>query len=312
MPLTKFQAEVARLLAGNRTPESHLAGGAALHIEPAAFRFSNDLDYFQDSEALAVSKAREDLAALQQHGYFVNVRLVTGTFTRAVVSRGGDSTKVEWCHESNYRFFPAVPDKRVGWRLHPVDLAINKVSALAGRQAPRDFLDVIFINRGYLSLGAMVWASSERFPGMMPPFLLEQLARQTAVYGPETTAEIQVALDGMKFNAGSRPSLPALRMEWIGAVDAARKLIGWLPESTAGSLFLDKKTGRIVTPRDERHLATLKTLQPRAGGVLPAVGESQLLAADPVARKAFRANYNLEGAAPTKRATGNRNKGEQK
>jgi len=36
MPLTPFQAGIAGILARNRTPESHLAGGGALHIHPAA------------------------------------------------------------------------------------------------------------------------------------------------------------------------------------------------------------------------------------------------------------------------------------
>src|SRR5438128_1735542 len=33
MPLTPYQAGIARLLSGNRTPDSYLAGGAALNIE---------------------------------------------------------------------------------------------------------------------------------------------------------------------------------------------------------------------------------------------------------------------------------------
>jgi hypothetical protein len=44
VPLTPYQSEVARLLAAQRTPDSYLAGGAALHIEPNSLRFSNDLD----------------------------------------------------------------------------------------------------------------------------------------------------------------------------------------------------------------------------------------------------------------------------
>ena len=49
MPLTPFQAEVVRLLAPHRSPGSFLAGGAAIHLARNSPRFSNDLDYFQDS-----------------------------------------------------------------------------------------------------------------------------------------------------------------------------------------------------------------------------------------------------------------------
>jgi hypothetical protein len=299
MPLTPFQAGIAAILAGNRTPESHLAGGGALHIHPTAPRLFNGLDRFQDSDYLAAAKAKEDVAALRRHGYSVDIRISAAPFIRVVVSKGKDSTKVEWCYESNFRFFPAIKDKRVGYRLHPIDLAINKVNAVANRQAPRDYFDVILINRHYLSLGAMVWAASARFPGMPPHFLLEQLSRQTAVYSPEAAAEIQTAINALKFNiqtpTQTPTDLPALRKEWFEAMTEARGLIDWLPESTVGCLFIDSKTGRIVTPRDKKHLASLKTLQPHAGGVLPAIGESPLLSADTAAKHAFEADYSLEG-----------------
>jgi len=45
MPLTDVQAKLAKLLSENRSNESHLAGGAALHIAPNSIKFSKDLDY---------------------------------------------------------------------------------------------------------------------------------------------------------------------------------------------------------------------------------------------------------------------------
>jgi hypothetical protein len=45
VPLTDFQAGLARLLSENRTFDSYLAGGAAILIEPNTNRFSRDLDY---------------------------------------------------------------------------------------------------------------------------------------------------------------------------------------------------------------------------------------------------------------------------
>lgn len=50
MPLTPFQGRILSLLATNRSEDSYLAGGAALHITPRSKRYSNDLDYFHDSE----------------------------------------------------------------------------------------------------------------------------------------------------------------------------------------------------------------------------------------------------------------------
>lgn len=64
VPLTPYQAAIARLLSSNRTPDSYLAGGAALNIEPNSKRFSNDLDYFQDSEERVASAYAEDRSTL--------------------------------------------------------------------------------------------------------------------------------------------------------------------------------------------------------------------------------------------------------
>jgi hypothetical protein len=40
-----------------------------------------------------------------------------------------------------------------GFQLHPIDLAINKLLALAGRNEPRDFLDIMEVHRQVLALG---------------------------------------------------------------------------------------------------------------------------------------------------------------
>jgi len=38
---------------------------------------------------------------------------------------------------------PPIEVEAVGFVLHPVDLAINKVLALAGRDEPRDMIDIL-------------------------------------------------------------------------------------------------------------------------------------------------------------------------
>ena len=77
-----FQAEVALLLSRNRTPDNYLASGAALHIEPNSKRFSNDLDYFQDSVARVATAFDEDRAILASAGCAVDVSLERPGFVR--------------------------------------------------------------------------------------------------------------------------------------------------------------------------------------------------------------------------------------
>jgi len=56
--------------------------------------------------------------------------------------------------------------------LHPVDLAINKVLALAGRDEPRDFVDILFVHARVLPLGAICWAAVGKDSGFTPLSLL--------------------------------------------------------------------------------------------------------------------------------------------
>ena len=55
MPLTESQARIGRLLAGNRSEDSYLAGAAAIMTAPNTLRFSHDLDYFHDTTARMAS-----------------------------------------------------------------------------------------------------------------------------------------------------------------------------------------------------------------------------------------------------------------
>jgi hypothetical protein len=64
-----------------------------------------------------------------------------------VVRLAEDATRVDWAHVSAWRFMPLVRDELGGLLLHPVDLAVNKVLALAGRDEPRDFVDMRFVHR---------------------------------------------------------------------------------------------------------------------------------------------------------------------
>lgn len=95
MPLTDYQANLARLLSGNRSFDSYLAGGAAILIEPNTTRFSRDLDYFHDSEARVAEAFAADRDLLTRDGYAVDVDLIQPGYVRAVVRRGSEATKVE-------------------------------------------------------------------------------------------------------------------------------------------------------------------------------------------------------------------------
>ena len=179
MPLTDYQRELlAELAASPAADERYLAGGAALHLLPNSLRISEDLDFFHDSVAGVASAFEDDRERLNAAGYQVSVGFNIPGFIRAVVSRDEEATRVDWAHDSAWRFMPLVRDPLGGLLLHPVDLAVNKVLALAGRDEARDFVDTLFVHQRVLSLAGLCWAAVGKDPGFTPLSLLELLKRR--------------------------------------------------------------------------------------------------------------------------------------
>lgn len=261
MPLTEYQSEVARLLSANRSFDSYLAGGAAIHIEPNTIRFSRDLDYFHDSEERVASAFAEDRKVLEAAGHHLSIDLTHPGYIRAVVERDGEATKVEWSRDSDFRFLPTLRDERVGYILHPIDLAVNKVLALAGRDEPRDLLDTLFVHQTVLGLGLLCWAACGKDPGFTPLSLLELLQRRGRVR-PEDLARLDLA----------RPvDLTELKQEWLDALASVEPLVDSLPSEDLGCLYYSPSHGEFVDPRQ---VADAVPHFGRPGGVLPRVRDS--------------------------------------
>lgn len=181
--LTPFQLAILRITAPNRAPDSHAAGGAVLNA--AYGRYSGDLDIFHDREAAVVQHAEADMALLRQAGYQVRVILSRPSHIQAVIAKDVAETRIDWTLNSVWRFFPTVPDRLFGWRLHDVDLAVNKLLALAGRREPRDLMDVVEADARGLYLDALAWAAPGIDPGFNPTMVLEEVARNARVLTPE-------------------------------------------------------------------------------------------------------------------------------
>ncbi len=259
MPLTEFQESVARLLAQNRTPDNYLAGGAALHIEPNSRRYSNDLDYFQDSERRVASAFASDERLLLEAGYDLEIALRQPGFVRALARRDDGATKIEWAHDSAWRFLPPIRSQRAGFVLHPIDLAINKLLALVGRDEPRDYVDIHEAMTRILPLGALCWAAAGKDPGYTPPLLLD-LLRRRGRYRPEDFSRLAltVPLD-----------LPALKRSWLAALEAADRFLGSRPPDELGCLYYAPASRAFVEPAPGQHVVPHYG---RPGGVLPVLG----------------------------------------
>lgn len=263
MPLTNFQQQLLADLAPESPDDSgYLAGGAAIHFAPDSTRFSRDLDFFHDSVERVASAFALGSARLEALGYRLSVTLSQPGFIRAVVARGDESTRVDWAHDSAWRFMPLVHEPLGGWLLHPVDLAINKVLALVGRDEPRDFVDVLFVHDRILPLGALCWAAVGKDPGLTPLSLLELLKR-AGRYRPEEFArlDLRVPFDVSTARESWRTAIEAAENFAISRPPDELGCLYWLPDATR---FIMPMTGSAEAAKAVPHFGS-------PGGVLPRV-----------------------------------------
>jgi hypothetical protein len=141
--------------------------------------------------------------------------------------------------------------------LNPIDLAINKLLALVGRDEPRDYLDVHEGMR-VLPLGALCWAAAGKDPGFTPAMLLD-LLRRRGKYRPEDFARLDLA---------EPVDLPALKSRWLAALADAERFFATRDPDEIGCLYYSPEWKSFVQP------AAGDKVVPhfgRPGGVLPTV-----------------------------------------
>jgi hypothetical protein len=251
VPLSKIQSGVLRLLAAHRNPESYVADAVPLNRQGP--RFSADVDIFHDREESVAAAADADAKLLAQEGFAVNwLRREPGIYG-AVVERAGERTKLEWVRDSDFRFFPTMPDDLFGYRLHLFDIATNKVLAAAGRSEPRDVLDLLTIHDRHVRLGPVIWAAVAKDPGFAPESLIGEI-RRNARYRQDDYADLALS---EPVDAG----LVARRLR--AALDEADDFVRSMPAGKEGLLFM--KDGRIVQPDPERLAAYTEHAGSRRG-----------------------------------------------
>ncbi len=159
---------------------------------------------------------------------------------------------------------PLVRDTLGGLLLHPIDLATNKVLALAGRDEPRDFVDILFIHAQVLPLGAVCWAAVGKDPGFTPLSLLELLKRRGR-YRPEEFARLDLV----------EPfDLVAAKRTWLAALEEADAFIRTRPPDEIGCLYWSRSSkGFVMPPPDAPAPADVVPHFGTPGGVLPQVND---------------------------------------
>ncbi len=260
VPLTDLQKAVFAAIWKNRSEASHLAGASAIQSSPESIRYSSDLDFFHDNEAAVAAAFEKDRAALEKARFSIKLLLSQPGFIRARVALSEESVLIDWAHDSAWRFMPTISLEGIGHVLHPVDLAVNKVLALGGRDEPRDWLDTLYLDTKFITLGAMVWAAVGKDPGMNPDMLLGLLSRKGKIQ--------QRDLDRLILTPDVQ--LADLHAHWTRSLSDAKSFVRSRPPSEAGRLYIDTTNGKFFTPAPGD---AYKLCEPRSGGILPRMGE---------------------------------------
>ena len=247
MALTAQQAEILRLLASHRlaNPQSYVAGGLALNYKLDTPRLSRDIDIFHDTKEAMIRSWEMDRAVLEGNGFAVNPIRVLEYFIEAEVTKDGRRMEVQWGTDSAYRFFPLEKDPVVGFTLHPLDLATNKLAALVGRTEPRDWIDVITAIRELQPFACLLSAACGKDPGFSPVSMLEYVARRH--YN-------QVEIDEKIIPKGAYNASELCRF-WHEEVDRTRLVLEKFPRSEVGKAVMKKGGGLFKGSADELEAA---------------------------------------------------------
>jgi hypothetical protein len=239
MPLTPLQHRILSIIARHRDPESFIGRGTVL--QRSGIRRSRDIDVFHDREERLNEAAATDIRALRDAGFEVRLALESATFVRAVITDGGEPTKLEWVLDSDFRFFPPVPDPEFGFVRHPLDLATNKIAAAASRLEVRDAIDLLWIHDHIQPLGAVAWAAVEKSPGWMPDGLLMDVRWRSRYQDYHLAGEdLLVPLTAAELNNRLRALL-----------DTAERLVGMMPRTLEYGALLNPD-GSLAQPDPDR------------------------------------------------------------
>lgn len=172
-----------------------------------------------------------DRQTLINAGYSFEIQISQPSFYRATVGMIDQHLKLEWVRDTAFRYFPVVDDDLLGYRLHDVDLAINKCLALANRAVVRDALDIIELARKIVPLPVMISAACGKDPGFTPDLMLEMMQRHMIFTPDELAAEsLTKTVNPVK-----------LKKELISLLEETRKILSAIPADDLGCLFVDKK-----------------------------------------------------------------------
>lgn len=229
MVLTPIQKQVMACIAANRSETSYIAGGTALNMDWP--RISDDIDIFHDTDEEIGASAGIDIETLKAAGFKVSMDVNVYGCVEASVLRAGEQTLIQWMSESRTRFFPLIRDEEWGARLHPVDLAVNKVIAASTRTKARDYADLLMIEQNMCPLGPVIMAAAGKPPYFSPVRIVDEIRRKAL----SVSTEDYTAVRGLPADW----TAAVIRDQLIRVLDDAERYLREVPADLVGILCID-------------------------------------------------------------------------
>jgi hypothetical protein len=231
--LTDFQKSVLDVLRPFRSETTFIGGGSALNLTWA--RLSDDTDIFNDTRGSLPKSIEQELAAVKKEGFSVEITTQDEWMVEAIIRKYGWETNIQWLDEpeTSCRFFPAIEDDALGFRLHQADNAINKVLTAARRTtAARDAVDLVSIVREYCPLGPIVWAIPAKDTDLTPPKIIQSLGRNAFGYADAEISSVRMEGEQITREMVRAVLEPALQQARAYCDERA-------PQSYLGTLFVN-------------------------------------------------------------------------
>ena len=127
----------------------YLTGGTALGRFYLNHRYSEDLDFFINANAHYpeyISVLKNKIA--KQFKTNIQQALFTDDFTRFFITEDEQVLKIELVND--VEFYPGKPaNYRFGIIDTPLNILANKLTAIVGRDEPKDIFDIVYISKHY-------------------------------------------------------------------------------------------------------------------------------------------------------------------
>lgn len=142
--LHHLQDEILEVVFAGET-EFYLTGGTCLNRFYFEKRYSDDLDLFTNFSETFPYSTRELLARIEESGFEYSRTVDSKDFIRIIVSKNDIPLQVDFVNDRVKRFGDFNYHK--GFRLdNPLNILSNKISAVIGRDDPKDIFDIYLIS----------------------------------------------------------------------------------------------------------------------------------------------------------------------